>query len=204
MITDKIQKLLALAEDTEGTPEGILAAKLAMKLMKEHAIEYGDLAGAEEVEQRDVPGENMAMWRRGLVEVVAKHCQCRSLKIGPRLVMFGHTHDIETALYLLDLLETQVVTEGWTFHDRCPGVSYAGVDTFLRSVVIRLRARLIELHAEDAQAPGTALVVRRGAEVDAFVSARNQVDRGAHSVNLSREGLRAGDRIRLGLPEFGK
>jgi hypothetical protein len=204
MIADKIAKLLALAENVSGTPEGITAASIAMKLMKEHAIEYGDLAGAEEIEQRDVPGENLAMWRRSLVEVVAKHCQCRSLKIGPKLVMFGHTNDLETALYLLTLLEAQVASEGWTFADarRYSANRYTDVDSFLRTVVIRLHSRLSELRAEDEETVGTALVVQRGNEVDAFVSARSKVDRNAYSPALSREGLRAGDRIRLGLPEL--
>ena len=48
-VLEKLQKLLGVAEDQAGHPEGATAAAIAQKLMREHAIEMADIPLATQV-----------------------------------------------------------------------------------------------------------------------------------------------------------
>lgn len=206
-VEEKIKKLLALAENVPDTPEGITAAKIALKLMKEHAVKVSLDGGIDDpITFRVVPTEHrLLMWRRSLAEVVAQHCSCRSLLVGGKLRIYGHIHDVEAALYLLDLLETQVVSEGWTYADSLldvPG-KYATVDRFLRAAILRIRNRLVELtHAESpVDDKGGQLMALRDLAVDAHIRAQYEVANRDYAVEGSAAGYAAGGRVRLGLTE---
>jgi hypothetical protein len=189
----RIRQLLAIADDAPGTPEGITAAKIALKLIHAHAVDVDNDARDEPVTYRTIPNDaEWPMWRRNLAEVVARHCACRALYVNRQLRVYGHAHDLEAALTLLQLLEAQLVDEGWRYVDSLDATAnhYRSVDRFLRSAVGQIRDRLEEVTAEAQESPGTALVVARGSEVDRHLSERFTVLSRRHTTDACAAGQR--------------
>ena len=204
MITSKIKKLLAIAENVPGTPEAVTAAAIALKLMKQHAVAQSDLAecDVDPIEHAIMPSTNTALWRRSLIEVVAQHCSCSSLFVQGQVRVYGHTTELAAALFLIGLLEAQITAEGWGYVDsRLTPATHSDVNRFLCSAVSRVQSRLRALHQVDTAMVGTGLALARGYAVSAFVQARWQPAPGSYSLEGHRAGYAAGDRIRLGLKE---
>jgi hypothetical protein len=93
-------KLLALAIDQAGKPEGELAREKAEELIRCFGILPGDLSVAEArdlVKQRSfsIPSEG---WAQELVAEVAYFCACVTIQLSAgQIVMFGRTFHIEVA-----------------------------------------------------------------------------------------------------------
>ena len=116
-IISKIAKVLALASDQAGTPEGETAAKLASRMMTAHAVTMSQIDAATalevdplETQQSDHP---MSVWRRSLANACAVHCGARSAYrsgYGSGLVItwYGFRSDIEVARYLFEICERQI------------------------------------------------------------------------------------------------
>ena len=108
-IVEKIKKILRLAMDQNGTPEGETAAKLAAKIMAAHQVAMSDIELGSEVEPDPIEEQQFncpqSVWRRLLANVVAKHCQCtaayNTYRGGMKIHLYGHRSDIEIAKYLL-------------------------------------------------------------------------------------------------------
>lgn len=81
MSVDRIRKLLALAADQDGTPEGEAAARLARRFLEERSIELEGLDATERdrvdpFQRRAILLGGSAHWRCRLVSLVARHCEC--------------------------------------------------------------------------------------------------------------------------------
>jgi len=83
-IIRKIQKLLRLADDQAGRPEGELAAEKAAKLMRDHAVAMADLPADEaDAIDPDVPKYFFEVgkgWRIHLAWALAQHCNVYALR----------------------------------------------------------------------------------------------------------------------------
>jgi hypothetical protein len=126
-IKKKIAKLLALAIDQEGKPEGVVASKMAMKLMAEYGIAKGDIADGDGCQmQRIVLGIGQMRWAYNIVGAVGKltgiFVACGS---GGYAWLMGREIDVAVAEYLVESLMNQCYADhrAWK-KDR---VSYGGV-----------------------------------------------------------------------------
>src|SRR5690606_35582036 len=86
-IVAKIKKLLALADDQRGKPEGESAARFADRLMREHAISMAEVDGLDLdadplMEERFDLGRNT--WRAYLMWTLARHCNISALRTSPQ------------------------------------------------------------------------------------------------------------------------
>lgn len=81
MSAQRVRKLLALAADQDGTPEGEAAARLARRLLEERSAEMAGLDAAERervdpFERRSILLGGGGHWRCRLLSMVARHCEC--------------------------------------------------------------------------------------------------------------------------------
>ena len=178
-IIAKVKKLLALAADQEGKPEGDLAAKFADRLMREHAISQGDVEGLSFEDDPMVVGGTVntgqARWKVELAHAIGKHCnvEClynrgnkgrRAKYLGAStggMKAYGRKSDIEILNYLFVLCFRQIdkAAKEW-------GDGWAGrieLTDFRMSAIRGLNQRLRDIRAagEAAMPMSTALVVQR-------------------------------------------
>jgi hypothetical protein len=210
-IIAKVEKMLRVARDQAGTPEGETAAALAHKYMRAHAVSMAEIdldrqLAADPMIQRDVRTP-VSIWRRILLDAVAVHCSCRSLynsSGGIQIVhVYGHKTDVEVAEFLYAICERQIeaaarhyvagLDEWWSRGDK----RSMGND-FRRSAVRGLKVKLAELRKVDREADGTALVVARGDRVSAWVEDTVEYRNSTVAArNLNAEGWRAGQAVSL-------
>ena len=182
-IIAKVEKLLRLAQDQDGRPEGETAARLAHRMMAAHAIEMAQIDLGKQAEHDPIEEQTMSVkasvWRRLLANAVARHCNCqtsyRSYKGmgGQRITMYGHRTDIEVLQYLYDICERQIETAARKYvnalnsewYDR--GEKKSLGNSFRRSAVHGLWSKLCAIQEETKQenAEGFALVTNRANKV---------------------------------------
>ena len=107
---NQIGKLLALAMDQAGKPEGIAAQRKADELMDRHSVNMKDVGhGEDSMEERtvDTPA---AQWRRSLLTVLAQYTETSYLTFrgGRKAKFFGKSWRIEMAIFLNDTLVHQL------------------------------------------------------------------------------------------------
>jgi len=212
-IIAKIEKLLRLSQDQDGTPEGETAARLASKMMAAHAIEMASIDLTKDVEHDPMEKQDMkvrvSVWRRSLASVLGEHCNCTvaysSIKgIGQFISMYGHRTDIELLKYLYDICERQIEGEARRYVNNLDlhwrgGKKMLG-NNFRRSAVAGLRTKLEEIRkdtqAENAE--GFALVRSRKQKVDEWVN-ENYSFRSGNSGSYSHNsaGYSAGRNVSL-------
>ena len=184
-IIAKIEKLLRLSQDQDGTPEGETAARLASRMMAAHAIEMASIDLTKGVEHDPMEKQDMqvrvSVWRRVLASVLGTHCNCvvaySSVKgVGQFLSIYGHRTDVELFQYLYDICERQIEADAKKYVNRIPDWACRGVkksmgNDFRRSAVTGLHTKLKEIRkgtqAENAE--GFALVRSRKQAVDEWV-----------------------------------
>ena len=108
-VHDKISKLLRMAEHGDGN-EAEVAAKLAQKLMREHAITMASLTEEQLLREDPLQTKSIkvgrASWKAHLAWTVARHCQVSAVHSASgadtRMHGYGHRQDLEIWEYLYD------------------------------------------------------------------------------------------------------
>lgn len=195
-IVEKIKSLLRLADNQAGLPEGELAAKMAEKIMRQHAISQEDLVEKEQILQFPVE-VGRSNWKRILLYNVGIFCSCKSWIVsGTRIMQIaGHESDLQIAAYLFDLIKTQI-------EHQCNLVrrNKSDANNFRRSAVAGVAAKLNAIknasRAEDQT--GTALVLSRYREVENWVALSNRLRDGKSAgYRHDSAGYQAGQNVRL-------
>jgi len=178
---DRIRKLLALAADQAGTPEGELAAKIARQMVMDRARE---LAGLPHMERRalepyvrrplSLGGDSG--WRRRLGSAVARHCACRLAWSWKErtAALYGPTSGVEIAefLYLHASGRIERAVGAFMAGRAIPEERLAEVErAFCHSAVLALEGRFDALRRQELKVDpeGTALVVAVDRDLDAWI-----------------------------------
>ena len=208
-IIEKIQKVLNLAAATNGTPEGIVAAKMADKLLREHALtmaEIEDVSAPEEIDT-DKFEFGQTSWQRSLLNEVCFYCSCRSYyyRGSKTVAVVGFAHDVEVAKYLLKIVSDQILAESKLYTRERPwmdrGEKRAAGNSFRISAVQGVRAKFNALKRESAASDetGTALVINRTQRVDDWMDGNVKL-RSAQRATRTRHcnaGYSAGQNVSL-------
>ncbi len=201
-IVRKIQAILRLAEDRKGTPEGETAAKHAFRLMREYAIDQSRLEVKEKIIElnQEIGRSN---WLRSLFGDIAEFCSCKAfIWSGQRqMTIAGHESDIEIAHYLFDLVREQIERECKYYLAENPFIKGKGAaNDFKMSAVYGVHTKLEEIkrNARGEDPTGTALVLSRGREVNAFVEAKHKLAKAsAPKYHMNNDGFTVGKNVRL-------
>ncbi|MCK6504540.1 DUF2786 domain-containing protein [Myxococcota bacterium] len=207
---DRIRKLLALAADQQGTPEGQAAARLARRLIHRY-----DLAGQALHEPAGDPIVRVALaidgrvlWRRRLAAAVARHCEC-ALSWSPseqRAWLYGRHSGVAVAQYLHAVLRREIEDARRRYDEELPMMTGEKerarlARDFTGSAVLAVENRLAALRGEEAavRPDQCAVVSRRGQELREWMQAQGvHFHRQAPSVfAYSAEGYAAGHAITL-------
>jgi hypothetical protein len=210
-IIRKIQKLLDLAKDQEGTSEGEAAGRIAAKMMREHAIsmaqvDVAEREAADPIIKSQVKIET-SVWRRSLANIIARHCNCRLWYTSRRgsgtyVTYCGHKTDVEIAQYLYEICDRQIYEASRAYRktlaDWQPKRGLC--NDFRRSAVAGLNSKLEAIReagrTEDAQ--GTSLVISRFREVEEYVAANQKLRKGSSSRYYHNDaGYAAGRKVSL-------
>ena len=216
-IIAKIEKLLRLSQDQDGTPEGETAARLASRMMAAHAIEMAQIDLTKQAEHDPIEQQSMqvrvSVWRRLLAHYVAKHCNCQISyqswrgSNGQRISMYGHRTDIEVLQYLYTICERQIEQEARHYVNSLSSDWYTrGEKTtmgndFRRSAVDGLWSKLDEIRVETKSdnAEGFALVLSRAKRVEDWVNENCGFGSGSNpsSYGHNQDGYDAGRNVSL-------
>ena len=215
----KIAKILALAEDQAGTPEGELAAKLAAKMMRAHAISMAEVGGVN-LDSDPLMTDDIAVgrvtWRSTLAWTLALHCNCRAVRSTVRknargsqtaiTRLYGHKTDVEVCQYLYEICEKQVekALKAWKKQRTAQGLTnkYGVCQAYRESAVLGLRAKLSDIRkaGKEEDPTGTAMVVSRGDKAEAYMKSnvgKTRTYGGGSKGGFSAEGFKAGKNIAL-------
>ena len=221
-IMAKIRKLLALAESSNAH-EAELAASMADKLMRQHAIETCHLD-----EQRLLDGDPLtkvsieissASWTILLAWALAEHCRVSVLRCARKVQretdkypyweskrvtsaeVYGHTSDVEVFQYLYEVAHRQIQAAAQQYRaDHGGRISKTGMTRFHEGAVSGLRAKL---HTQRRQAAGEAeqteiVLQSRERRADAYMRSLNgTIGTYMGGVGGSASGYRAGSAISL-------
>ena len=212
-IIAKIEKLLRLSQDQEGTPEGETAARLASRMMAAHAIEMASIDLDKEVEHDPVEKQDMkvrvSVWRRILASTLGVHCNCQvaytSHKgFGQFISMYGHRTDIEILRYLYEICERQIEAEARKYLNSLDewdrGTKKMLGNNFRRSAVRGLHSKLEEIRKDtkEENAEGFAIVRTRKQKVDDWVNENFSFRSGSTSnYGYNSAGYNAGRNVSL-------
>lgn len=114
----KVRKLLRLAEDQAGQPEGELARGLADALLKEHGLSRAQVElGGDEFKHRAMALGAAAAWRRTLVHVIADYFDCVALfeREAEEAQTFGPDHLLPHVEYAFVVYMNQL-RRAWKAH----------------------------------------------------------------------------------------
>ena len=211
----QIAKLLHLARDQDGTPEGEAAARIARKLMRasararaQHWSQRSDIT----VQQRRFELGARWPWRRRLAATVARHCACVAAwpSRGTHVVLFGAVGSLDIADYLLKVLlrEIDEARMAWLSKqkdydpfDVLPPDLARRTTGFCSSAVGAIEGRLRAMRQEESNVDptGHALVLDEAGSVKAWMEAQGiALKKGAPSpYAFSTEGWHAGHDIAL-------
>jgi hypothetical protein len=188
-IITKIEKLMRLARDQEGKPEGETAARFAARLMTAHAISMHEVDPDRQAEADplledtfDIPAST---WRRQLWHHVATHCNLRSAQSSAvrhsKIYLYGHKTDVEVCKYLYDICERQIEASARAYVNSLDmddwGIEYTRGqrkkkgNAFRRSAVdgLSTKLRAIRRDTQEENTTGFALVLSRKQKVDNWV-----------------------------------
>lgn len=168
---ERVKKMLALAMGQAGTPEGETAARIALRVMSEHALFDRDLVEPASVKQRSYRAT--APWDRSLWATCARHVGAVALEdtLTGKLVVFGPDETLDLAAYLHHTIARGLVAERAD-----DGSIYA--NGFLSTAVSAVAQRLTAMRkgAQRLDPVGTSLVVAQAASTAAWVSVHVDVE----------------------------
>jgi hypothetical protein len=188
-IITKIEKLMRLARDQEGKPEGETAARFASRLMTAHAISMHEVDPDRQAEAdpltEDKFGIPASTWRRRLWHELGIHCNLRTAQWAytghSAICLYGHKTDIEVCKYLYEICERQIEASARAYinsldcnawgQEFTRGQRKKKGNAFRRSAVEGLAEKLRAIR-RDTQAENTtgfALVLSRKQKVDNWV-----------------------------------
>ena len=208
-IVRKIQKLLALAENQSGKPEGEVAAKLAHKMMMAHAISMEDVSNQEQVtedpvERQQTDNLGRGVWKWKLYSTLAAHCNCRmsynTSRNGVKVQLYGHRTDIEVCKYLYDVCFRQIQKAAKSYTNPYHWSQRTAKNDFRRSAVQGLGTKLSEIRnvSKDENPTGFGLVLNRKKKVSDWVDDTFRFGRGRdYDYNHNQAGYTAGRNVRL-------
>ena len=163
---ERLRRLMALAEDQAGTPEGEIAARLAREIMDAQKAELLNLdqAARDELDpfvrvELDLGGQ--AFWRRRVASLTARHCECLCSFVGAQARLSGRRSDVQIAAYLYRVMSRAISVEqvAWLGSNRLLDDTTAAND-FAQSAVLALENRLREMRQAETQSPQTTALVR--------------------------------------------
>jgi hypothetical protein len=159
----RVRKLLNLARDQAGTPEGESAARLARALMRDQArARLGPDDPADPHQRLRLDLGAPAPWRRRLASAVAAHCACVAAwpPGGSAVVLFGRGSALAVAEYLLAVTLREV--EAARARVEGAGAGPTELNAFCHSAVTAVEARLRALReGEREDDPSGAALVRQ-------------------------------------------
>lgn len=225
-IIAKLRKLLARAKDQSDTPEGVLAATIAARLMKEHAISIADLDEHEIVEEvlhLEWETEVKNVWWAVLYQSVGKYTDVATAYASVRrtryITFVGYSHNIEICKFLFDSIKNQLENDYKKYcadvRKRCKelGLSYRSnkpkPKPFYMSAIVQVRNKLETLKREhdtvstqesltnDSVAKANGLIYRRKNEVSKYVSTLGWRTHRAYKYGHSSSGANAGKNVRV-------
>lgn len=217
-IVQRIEKLMRLANNQKGTPEGETAARMAARLMTQHAIESSQLD--LNVDRTKDPFVRKRFtcpktaWTRRLASTIGDHCFVMfAFSTWGRHggTFYGFKSDTEVALYLFDICKQQIeaaarkhlrelrANDPWSYQS----IKYLEGKKFRNSAVQGLREKLVAMRDEVKADVGTAsysLVIQRRDQAQAW--AYENYSFGSSSIGRSygssRAGYEAGKRVNVG------
>jgi Protein of unknown function (DUF2786) len=203
---ERIRKLLALAHDQEGTPEGEAAARRARDLMRQQSVAMADLdahqRGARDpIGKRAIDLGGKEHWRRQLAGEVAVHCECLlTFKSGNGgAFLYGHQSGVDIAEYLLVLLTRQVEqAREARFRPELERASRArDLADFTQSAVLAVQNRLRQLRQGEGDGPETRLIHQRSEDLRRWLEARGYQFKNLppSPFGYNQDGYEAGHRI---------
>lgn len=216
-IVDRIKALLAIADDQRGLPEGEVAARIAEKLMRAHAITQDQLQEKETIVMASYE-VGRSNWLRNTLNAVAIFCSCKAwINSGTRrMSLAGHQSDLEICLYLFDLIKLQIERECELYlarikrkNDFNPFVQEVAPseeggkktsNDFKMSAAAGVadKLRRIKQASQAEDVTGTALVLSRARQVEAWVSSQVKLKNSAGSnYRYNPSGFAAGTNVRL-------
>ena len=165
----RLRRLMALASDQAGTPEGVLAARLAQELMDDQRAALQGL----DPQRRDTTDPfirqplvlgGRAHWRRRVASITARHCDCLCSFIGADARLSGRRSAVQVAAYLYQVMSRSVTLQqvAWLGTSGQLDNTRAAND-FAHSAVLALESRLKALRRVGTRDPQTTALVRTDA-----------------------------------------
>lgn len=166
---DRVQKLLALAADQLGKPEGETAARLALKVMSEAGLIDGDVSALQIVQRRI---GRAAPWNRELWSACCEHVGAVILEdthVGG-FVIFGTEDQLDLAAFVHHVVARGLLAE------REEDASYAAGEFLCTAVcVVRKRLRVMRARARRVDAAGDDASRKRASRAAAWAAVRLDV-----------------------------
>lgn len=113
-LIEKLQKLMTLAADQKGLPEGDTAAMLARKLMADAGLVEADLNLSGKKVNKSVTNQSFKVgsynYHINLAFAVARHCECAAVvRTNTReFLVYGREESIEVVKYLYEIILRQI------------------------------------------------------------------------------------------------
>jgi hypothetical protein len=210
-VLDRIQKLLALAENTGATPaEAAVAAEKASNLLFRYNLTIAQVTArsnrpAQGNELADSPAIGTGVWRRDLMWAISRPNFCRGVYNSGRrrFKLLGEKSNIEVVQYLYSYLERELerlAREAWRQlpepERRAQSANTFRAD-FFEAAVHEIKFRLLRQFQTNQKADGasTALVVTKDRVLDETLAKtfpRLGTDYRAYRGSFSQSGRVAG------------
>jgi len=168
-LLSKISKLRSLAENNPNANEAAVAAAMADRLMREHAITTADLDLGALLDADPLVEHyhkiTRASWTAQLAWAIGAHCRVKVLRSrsrsGTSARIFGHQSDVEVFLYLYEVARREIERAAKIHKKAMPWLSRTAMTSFREGAVYGLRLKLEEQRAAASQAEtGTEVALR--------------------------------------------
>jgi hypothetical protein len=167
---NRLRRLIALAEDQAGTPEGDLAARLAREIM---AARRSELKGLDLHARNDrdpftrktLDLGGRAFWRRRVASITARHCDGLCSFVEQEARLSGRRSSVLVAEFLYRVTSRSIAMEqaAWLGEHQLFDEARAAND-FAQSAVLALDSRLQGMRQAEVDLPEVTALVRSDRE----------------------------------------